>query len=131
MVLSVSDVLDQVPDEERGFFRKLQPTERFAMMGFPPNIVVSLGEQLAGKASGNAYPTQLIIASLCPMVRALGMSSLDLASWPSAPVLDCADIDQKLKLAKRLLDARDRIVDKKKHDKSLGGRHKRSRSSSS
>ena len=118
MVLSVADVLDRVPDEERRFFRKLEPTERFAVQGFAPEIVVALGEQLAGKASGNAYPIQLIIATLWPMVCALAMSSLDLASWPSAADLDDADVDRKLQSAKRLLNSRPRIIDKKNREKS-------------
>ena len=64
------------PEEQR-YFRFLIAPERYSMQGKPPEMCRWLGNvQLAFKASGNAYPVPLIIASLFPLLETLGPGGL-------------------------------------------------------
>lgn len=59
------------PAEQR-YFRFLTAPERYSMQGKPPEMCRWLGNlRLAFKASGNAYPVPLIIASLFPLLDSL------------------------------------------------------------
>jgi site-specific DNA-cytosine methylase len=114
MFLSVSDVVNEVPDEQRTFFRKAMPTERLTLQGFRAQLVILLGQKLAEFASGNAYPPPLIVATLYPLLRAIADSNLDLAKWPPAglPPMPPPDLMKKFQ---SLLTARPRIINKGKH----------------
>jgi len=64
------------PEEQR-YFRFLTAPERYSMQGKPPEMCRWLGNvKLAFKASGNAYPVPLIIASLFPLLETLGPGGL-------------------------------------------------------
>lgn len=80
-VLSVADVVNEVPDEEREFCRKVMAAERLTSQGFPAELLFGLGRELATFAAGNAYPVPLIIAALHPILEAIGNCDV-LATWP-------------------------------------------------
>ena len=129
MLLSVDDVVAATPDSQRRVFRVLQATERLTIAGFPAKLVEHLGVKLTMKATGNAYPPALIIATLAPLLRAL--STMDLTQWPPAD-LPTNVPGGLLDRAKRLLKARGRIVDKAKYERwKKASQKKRKRSSSS
>jgi site-specific DNA-cytosine methylase len=123
-VLSVRGVVDKTPDDQREFFRKFRNSERLALQGFPPDIVFQLSPELAMFAAGNAYPVPLIIATLHPMLHALSLSKVNLASWPPAELLlpglpDCLDKFTKDSLKKpRLLKGASGPVKKRARSKS-------------
>ena len=129
MILSVGDVVHQVPDGDRRFFRKFTPTERLTLQSFPASLAFYLGESLTGFATGNAYPPVLILATLYPLIKAISSSDLDLASWPETTA---AVPWQAIRRMQRYLVARGRIVDKEKHAaaKTKAKRRKRGRASS-
>ena len=74
LVLSVADVINDVADEEREFFRWLHDSERLALQGLPPDMLQDLPCGKAIKAAGNAFPVPLIIACLHPMLMAASES---------------------------------------------------------
>ena len=85
-VLRVKEVVEQVSDHERLWFRKLRDTERLTLQGFPKTLALDL----KGKtrfAAGNAFPAPVIVAMLHPMLEALSKSGLDLATWPPRHML--------------------------------------------
>ena len=62
----------RAPDAEREFFRFFQPTERLALQGFDPEIILDFpNPKLAVKAAGNAYPVPLIIAAAHGIVQGI------------------------------------------------------------
>ena len=74
VVLSVACVLQDIPDCDRVFFRKLADPERLLLQGLPKEMCLELPHGLAVFAAGNAYPVPLIIAALQPMLMALHSS---------------------------------------------------------
>ena len=82
VVLSVGDVVQSVPDSERRFFRLLADSERLALQGIPPKLLLSLPQGKAVLASGNTFPTSLIIACMQPLLMSIARSSVDFKSWP-------------------------------------------------
>lgn len=67
------------PYASRTLLRFLANAERFTLQGKDPRLAELLGKQgLACKASGNAYPTALLVAVLAPMVRAIANSGVAL-----------------------------------------------------
>lgn len=62
-VISVGCVVDDLPDEDRRFFRLLMPTERLTLQGFPPDVLRNLPTHTTClKAAGNVHiPSTLII----------------------------------------------------------------------
>eukprot|EP00959_Pyramimonas_sp_CCMP1952_P122515 2561411-Pyramimonas_sp.AAC.1 len=91
--MSVSDILSEVPDKDRSFFRFLRPTERLALQGLPPSAALHMpSHAVAVKGAGNAFPPPLIMAVMHPMIDALQQSSFDLGSWPHAPRPGCAEL---------------------------------------
>ena len=111
MVLSVSDIVDMVPDDRRKFFRQFTESERLTLQGFPASFLLQLGKKLTRFASGNAYPPALIVAALYPMLKAISKSGMDLTKWPdaAAPLQDDLIVQ-----VQRQLNARGRIVCKRK-----------------
>ena len=99
--LQVKEVVEQVPDNERQWFRKLRDTERLTLQGFPKTLALDL----KGKtrfAAGNAFPVPVIVAMLHPMLEALSKSSLDLATWPPMHMLSRKDLECVAVAAKQM-----------------------------
>ena len=130
LILSVADVVARVPDNERLFFRKFLASERLTIQGLPAKMLLKLGTTLTTKASGNAYPPPLIIAALQPLLMALSQSTLLLTAWPP-PGLPNMPPPGILARVQRLLRARGRVVDKKKHQLQLQKRKRPAASSDS
>ena len=122
--MSVADVVHGVEDCNRVFFRRFKETERLTIMGFPADLVLTLGANLTWKASGNAYPPPLIVAGLQPMLMTLARSGVDLASWPPACIVAVLP-DAVLLQVRRALAARSRIVDKARYAKAKARGKKR------
>jgi len=81
-LISVADVINQVEDKSREFFRFLLETERLALQGFPPEAARDFpSDGLIIKATGNAYPPPLIMAAAAPLIQSLGRP----ADWPFRP----------------------------------------------
>ena len=95
MVLSVGDVVRDVPDNEREFLRHLRSSEKLCAQGFSPSVHLDLDSRCAQKAAGNAYPPALLIAELHPIVDAL--TRFDLAAWP--PPSELASHEAALRMA--------------------------------
>ena len=85
MVLSVGDVVRDVPDEDREFMRHIRNSEKLCAQGFSPRVYLDLDSARAQKAAGNAYPPALIIAEVHPFVDAL--AKFDLAARPPASII--------------------------------------------
>jgi len=85
MVLSVSDVVHKVPYQDRLFCRHVRNTEKLLAQGFPKETHLHLNSSCAQKAAGNAYPRNLMVAVLHPVINCF--SKFDLASWPPSSVL--------------------------------------------
>ena len=89
-LISVADVINQVEDKSREFFRFLLATERLALQGFPPEAARDFpSEQLIIKATGNAYPPPLIMAAAAPLIQAMGADrpagdNFNFATWPAS-----------------------------------------------
>ena len=91
-------------------FRFLSMPERFALQGKSPDLAPLLKRRaLACKASGNAYPTALMVAVLAPMLRVIGNSGVPLAQ-PCGPVVttpSCESVTKKtlakLRVRKKVL----------------------------
>ena len=82
-VISVGEVIDQVPDHKRKFFRLLKQTEMLALHGFDPAVATYLATPLlAQKAARTFCPPPLYMAVMHPMLSAIGISGLDLRAWP-------------------------------------------------
>ena len=88
-LISVADVINQVEDKSREFFRFLLPTERLALQGFPPEAARDFpSDALIIKATGNAYPPPLIMAAAAPLIQAMGADrpagdNFNFATWPA------------------------------------------------
>jgi site-specific DNA-cytosine methylase len=115
-IISVRDVVENVPDHAREFFRRFKETERLTFMGFPPELVLTLGRQLTWKATGNAYPPPLIVAGLQPLIMALARStSFQFFSWPPVGTISHVVPDNIMRLARSMLNSRGMIADKAKY----------------
>ena len=88
LIMSVKDIVNNVEDSKREFFRLLLLPERLQLMGFPGKLALTLPESRVVFASGNAYPVPLIIASFFPMLLALAQSGLHFADWPPPAELE-------------------------------------------
>ena len=100
MVLSVADVIDDTPDSERSFMRKIRSSEKLLAQGFPPADVMSfMSSRLAQKAAGNAYPVPLLLAVLQPLVKLLERDDFDFANWP--PENMCCTDERAQELVRR------------------------------
>ena len=107
MVLSVGDVVNDVPDEDREFVRHVRNTEKLVAQGFPKTTHLHLSSALAQKAAGNAYPVQLIQAVLAPLLQKLEV--FDFAAWPAAAYLAShADAMQSVVAASKLFEQKPR-----------------------
>ena len=88
-LISVADVINQVEDKSREFFRFLLETERLALQGFPPEAARDFpSDALIIKATGNAYPPPLIMAAAAPLIQAMGADrpagdNFNFATWPA------------------------------------------------
>ena len=88
-LISVADVINQVEDKSREFFRFLLATERLALQGFPPEAARDFpSERLIIKATGSAYPPPLIMAAAAPLIQAMGADrpagdNFNFATWPA------------------------------------------------
>jgi len=87
-LISVADVINQVEDKSREFFRFLLETERLALQGFPPEAARDFpSDGLIIKATGNAYPPPLIMAAAAPLIKAMGADrpagNFNFATWPA------------------------------------------------
>ena len=58
-------------DQDRKFFRFLDPSERMNLQGFAGATLKEASDALRVKASGNAYPAPLMIAVLHPILKQL------------------------------------------------------------
>ena len=135
MVLSVSDVVNRIPDAERSVFRFLSPTERLVLQGFAPEMIYHFPTaHLAVKASGNAYPVVLICAVVHPVLKAIAVASdFNFAEWPgSLPGGTDADFDGKLKNFKKALHRQPKLLPiKRRHSLVTNARTEHRKHSSS
>lgn len=75
-------------DEERRFFRLLLGAERLTLQGLPKSDAALIPADRIVKATGNAYPANLIGAVLAPMVGELGALPVEtLRHWPPSDVV--------------------------------------------
>jgi hypothetical protein len=59
-------------DQDRTLHRFLTPSERFGIQGKDPQMAALLPSRVVGvKASGNSYPTPIILAGLAPLLQAI------------------------------------------------------------
>ena len=116
IVMSVRDIVLRTEDSSREFFRKLLLPERLQLQGFPASLALRLPENKITVASGNAYPVPLIIASLFPMIAAVGNSDVALSAWPPPEAL-LSGVPIGISKLARALASPGRIVDKPKHEK--------------
>ena len=88
-LISVADVINQVEDKSKEFFRFLLETERLTLQGFPPEAARDFpSDGLVLKATGNAYPPPLIMAAAAPLIQAMGADrpagdNFNFATWPA------------------------------------------------
>eukprot|EP00959_Pyramimonas_sp_CCMP1952_P391092 8195731-Pyramimonas_sp.AAC.1 len=75
-VASVDEVVNNVPDQSRKYFRRPSLVELFQAQGFPAETIMKLPEGILKLACGNAYPPQLIAATLLPALRMIKPSDL-------------------------------------------------------
>ena len=133
MVIEAGDVLHNVPDSQRRYFRLLKETERLTFQGFPADVVLHLKSgSLARKAAGNAYPPPLIAAVAWPMVKAISAWGVSVASWPPSDMI--ALDDEKVKRLQRLesmCKAPPRVAKEKAKRKAKAKAKKRKRASES
>ena len=88
-LISVADVINQVEDKSREFFRFLLAAERLALQGFPPEAARDFPSERLIKATGNGYPPPLIMAAAAPLIQAMGADrpagdNFNFATWPAA-----------------------------------------------
>ena len=89
-LISVADVINQVEDTSREFFRFLLATERLALQGFPPEAARDFpSERLIIKATGDACPPPLIMSAAAPLIQAMGADrpagdNFNFATWPAS-----------------------------------------------
>ena len=112
MLVSVHDVIDNTPDEQREYFRKIHDVERLQLQGLPASLLAQLPAGKALKASGNAYPVPLIIAVLQPILMEVS-KKIHLPSWPPPEIVSSRP--DGLGDFHRALKALPRIICKKKH----------------
>ena len=110
----MKDIVNNVEDSKREFFRLLLLPERLQLMGFPGKLALTLPESRVVFASGNAYPVPLIIASFFPMLLALAQSGLPFADWPPPAELE-TEIPRNIPNLLRALASPGKVVDKDKH----------------
>ena len=113
-VLSVRDIIEQVGDSKREFFRFFTKPERLQLQGFPPKYALDLPEDKIIFAAGNSYPVPLMVACFFPMLKSLAESGLDLQRHPSAGMISDT-IPACLPMVTRAMAAPGRIVNKVKH----------------
>ena len=113
-VLSVRDIIEQVGDSKREFFRFFTKPERLQLQGFPPKYALDLPEDKIIFAAGNSYPVPLMVACFFPMLESLAESGLDLQRHPSAGMISDT-IPACLPMVTRAMAAPGRIVNKMKH----------------
>ena len=88
-LMSVADVINQVEDKNKEFFRFLLETERLTLQGFPPEAARDFpSDGLVLKATGNAYPPPLIMAAAAPLIQAMGADrpagdNFNFSTWPA------------------------------------------------
>ena len=83
-VMGVSDVIDNVVDSKRTYFRFVHNAEKLVAQGFPKRVALELSPAMALKAAGNAYPVALIIAVLHPLLKSVHDAlGANLHVWPS------------------------------------------------
>ena len=89
MVLDVKGVVEDLPDEEREFVRHVRESEKLVAQGFSKNSHLLLDTRCARKAAGNAYPVNLMVAVLEPIIEMLTPEKFpsDFAAWPPASLL--------------------------------------------
>ncbi len=124
LIMSVKDIVNDVEDSEREFFRLFLLPERLQLMGFPASVALTLPKSRVVFASGNAYPVPLIIATFFPMLLALAESSLQLAEWPPCAEQEtkvASSIDDLLKA----LGSPGKIVDREKYAEANRAKRKR------
>ena len=90
MVLDVKGVVEDVPDGEREFMRHVRESEKLVAQGFSKNTHLLLDTRCARKAAGNAYPVNLMVAVLQPIIQMLTPEKFpfDFAAWPPASLLE-------------------------------------------
>ena len=125
----VRDIVMEVPDNARELFRRLEGPERFSLQGFPPSVALSLDPKVWIKASGDAYPPPLIIATLGPMIRQVSASAISFAAWPPSEILQKIQISS-LKFMEKEFQKPGMIVDRLAARKALCKSRKRKRSTS-
>ena len=100
-LISVADVINQVEDKSREFFRFLLATERLALQGFPPEAARDFpSDGLIIKATGNGYPPPLIMAAAAPLIHAMGADrpagdNFNFATWPADWLSFQSDISKR------------------------------------
>ena len=114
-VLEVGDVINNIEDSQRTYFRKITDPERLALQGFPPNLALDLPPNRIVFAAGNAFPPPLIAALLHPMLKAMGASTFSLASWPPSEILSDAEPPHLAKAMKELRNP-GKIVNREKFE---------------
>ena len=135
VIISVHDVIDNTPDEQREFFRKIHDCERLQLQGLPASLLAWLPAGKAVKASGNAYPVPLIIAVLQPILMAVS-SKICLPRWPPPEIVSSV-LPDGLAGFERALKAKPRVICKAAHaehiakEKALLKKRKRSARSDS
>ena len=71
------------PEDQQMYHRFLCSPERMAIQGKSPWLAVKLkSEALAMKASGNAYPTPVMVAAIVPMLQAVSDSGANKCGLP-------------------------------------------------
>ena len=118
VVLSVGDIINDVEDGARQYFRFLTGPERLILQGFPAEVALRLPENKLVFASGNSYPTPLIVATFYPMLKAIVDSGFNFAQHPQPHTLASVEPDNVKKLLNALA-APGRVVNKAKRERYL------------
>lgn len=127
-VLSVRDIIHNVEDNQREYFGKLTGPVRLALQGFPPSLALDLPEGKITFAAGNAYPIPLLVAVFQPMLAALALSDVSLATWPPADMVTTVMPD--LSGLIRGLNAAGKIVNREKYERAQHKQRKQRRARS-
>ena len=126
VVLSVGDIINRVEDGAKQYFRFITGPERLILQGFPAEVALRLPENKLVFASGNSYPTPLIVATFYPMLKAIVDSGFNFAQHPQPHTLPSVEPDNVKKLLNALA-APGRVVNKAKHQRYLKDTKKRKR----
>ena len=125
VVLSVGDI-NRVGDGAKQYFRFITGPERLILQGFPAEVALRLPENKLVFASGNSYPTPLIVATFYPMLKAIVDSGFNFAQHPQPHTLASVEPDNVKKLLNALA-APSRVVNKAKRERYLKDTKKRKR----